>query len=190
TISARASDGSAAGDFSGLVSVSARAQSRNSRLVVSEIDLVHNVIELVNPDAIEIDISGWRLETFAAPRWPEPSVAYLFPARTLVPGLGVFRLVAFGNAAGAYPILYARQPFFWVVSSPSDPLGVLLRDSEGKVIDLVGIAGFDASLLSIPTSVTAWVGDPIPYDFSATRTIQRIGSADHNNRFDWTNAAP
>src|SRR6058998_398619 len=57
TVSARTSDGSAAGDFSSLVSVSARAQSRNPRLVVSEIDLAQDVIELVNPDGLDIDIS-------------------------------------------------------------------------------------------------------------------------------------
>src|SRR5207249_4347698 len=120
-------------------------------------DLAQDVIELVNPDGLDIDISGWRLDTFAATRWPEASVAYVFPAGTRVPGLGVFRLVAFGNTAGTYPLFYARRPFFWVVNSPSDPLGVLLRDAEGKVVDLVGIAGFDPSLLPIPGAVTAWV---------------------------------
>jgi uncharacterized repeat protein (TIGR01451 family) len=191
TVSARAADGSVAVDFSGVVSFSARAQSRGPRLIVSEIDPRLEVIELVNPDAVAIDISNWRLDTFAATRWPEPSAAYLFPPGTLVPGLGVFRVASFGNNAGAYPLFYARRPFYWGVRGPNDPLGVLLRDAEGKVLDLVCVAGFDPSLLSTPGAAMAWTSDSIPNDQQfPIRTYQRRGNLDHNNLLDWTNAVP
>jgi len=189
-ISARNLAGEVLTGFNNTVRVAALVPGPQPQAVISEIDPHGERIEFTNPSPLPVEVSGWRVEVFAAKNWPLPSASFSLPPGTLMTSGGVFQVNAFGNAAGSYPVFYTLAPFYWGLNAQGDPLAVLLRDSHDEIVDFVCTVGTDPSQVLGTSAPKLWIGDPLPANSSSAKTYQRTGGENHRNAGDWKVAAP
>ncbi len=175
-------------NFNGNATVSAWT---SSTLLITELDTAGGArIEFANVSPAAVDLSGWQLTLYDADSWPAPKLGFAIPPATICPPGGVFMLSDAAPFPGAYPSFNTGTNLAW--SEAEGPMAVLLRDQTGRVVDFVCAGVLDPAVSADPLAIPAgeWMGSALAVNRDSTKTFQRIGSADHNDRTDWVLATP
>ena len=176
--------------FSSTANLAAHQVSGSSSIVISEIDNGDNdAIEFLNVSGAAKDISGWQFIAYDWNSWPGPSVTFTIPQGTVVAANQVFLIRENGTAPGTFPTFYTGSNIYWNSETTGNPLGALLLDAGGNIVDFV--CAFDAvpSQITQPVSIPSsqWTSAPLAAntDTTNTYTYQRIGASDNNSSADW-----
>jgi len=144
-LTARDGAGDVVAGFNGAVGVRGYAgPGLPSSVILSEIVTSRpQGVELQNVSGEAVDVGGWQIHLYDVSRWPAPRMVFTVPAGTVVPPQAVFTLEAVLSqfqVPGVYPQFRMLGSLIWPVSgairnAPSVPIGVVLTDALGVVVD-------------------------------------------------------
>ena len=87
---------------------------------------------------------------------------WTFPDQTIIPAGGVCQLFEDDelDAPGQYPLFYGEFTLGWDNQLTNDPVGVLLEDAAGNIVDFMCAADANPRAITDPTIIPAerWQG--------------------------------
>jgi uncharacterized repeat protein (TIGR01451 family) len=180
--------------YSGVASLAALAEEiRPATVLITELDPgTSDQVEFTNLTSSDADVAGWQISIYDVVSWPKPRFAYTIPSsNSVVPPRKAFTLRKGGTAPGRLPYLMAGNDIAWGNKPSNSVAAVLLRNSRGAIVDFACFGdAFPGQITEpLPIPLAEWYGQPRAAISSSWTTYQRIGTADHQSRDDWTTAS-
>ncbi len=188
TITALDAAGNIATNFNGSISLTGvTGVGTVPPLLLTEVDLANDGVELANPTAFPLDLTGWRVYFYDWTTWPMPCQVFEAPPGTVAPPVGVMAIRDTGTPPGSYPAFVLGGTLSWANEAVSNQVAVLLVDPSGNPADFFcAIEATPAQITSpVPVSIAQWTGNPATANLVSSLTYQRVGSVDHNDASDW-----
>jgi hypothetical protein len=152
-------------------------------IVFSEINITNDVIELINPGTVPVDMSGWelQLDQHASSEVAGMLVHFDFPAQTVVPPQGTILFSTRELTDSAVPVFVAK-PYVGDVIFPA--VRFELRNASGVVMDQLF-----ASTPPMNEADLRWRGPAISRGLGGAWRWHRTGARNHFATNDWTSGA-
>ncbi|HEY2572792.1 MAG TPA: cadherin-like beta sandwich domain-containing protein, partial [Verrucomicrobiaceae bacterium] len=192
TVTAQDVASNTATNFTGTANLSGYfTNSAGSSVVITEVNPnTPDEVEFTNVSSAPVNISGWTIHLYDDTSWPSPLGAFTIPAGSTCAVGQVFRLQEFGTAPGSFPVFSFGANISWTPAA-SSKVAVMIRDSNGNIVDFVCVGAATPSSITLPVTVPAskWTGATVTATTSTTLDYARIGGSDGNTASDWTIAA-
>ncbi len=177
-------------EFDGPANISALTPAATDTIVISEVDPNTDQVEFANVSGHNVEITGWQIALYDWVSWPEPRTIFTIPGRVVCASNDLFVLQRSTPPGfpGAYPRFLLGTNLGWVYLAIGNPIAVLLRDSNGTVVDFMCAADANPAEISNPVAVPPnhWQGSAIPGNVVPVRSYLRHGNSDNNQSLDWT----
>jgi len=165
--------------------LAAAAPIASAKVLINEINTGGaDYVELRNPSAIPVDVSGWTVYSWIAsgPGSLTAEAPFTFPPDTLIKGDSFLVVQEFGAAGqpGSLPLsISTGKNYLW---TPSRTIEIALIDDAGRGVDYVYLNRHqNAPAPNLPSDLW-WTGEVTP---GTGNRVIRIEDYDSNSGFDW-----
>ncbi|MBN2473707.1 MAG: CotH kinase family protein [Pirellulales bacterium] len=165
-----------------------------SPVLITEVGTADDFVEIQNVSGETVDTSGWVVAV-NYPLGDEPIINHRNTILWTLPEEITADQILYRHDDADDPEHYWGENIAWGTAGPG---WAMLVDDAGDVVDLVvwGYTGEEISSMVVavggfaPTAADAWLGEGAARAVSSGVSLQRRGTADHDDATDWAFVAP